>query len=353
MTSTSPSSTAAQPLVSVIIPAYNIASYLPACLDSLLRQTYKELEIIVMDDGSRDATGEVAERYAALDARIRAAHQPNNGVMMARKHAMELATGDYLCFVDGDDYLPDDAIQTLYEAVQAHEADIVCGDYYRVTPDYCIEVNSPQRAPERGLDYLKGLLAHQTEGFLCTKLYRRALFSALDHSHPLHYAEDLYINLQVACQQPHVVHVPHCVYSYVRRAGSLSSHSMSMEFHMQFARQVDLYLQSHLNAEAYREVRPWFVMMKLYFYQMYVGKSSHAWVGNLPYVQQLYAELTEPAVQLLYRTTYTVSQRAILRLNRHRGTVWMGKVLTTVLRIRQSLLKRIKGLSRKGEKYAA
>lgn len=342
-----------QPLVSVIVPAYNIADYLPACLDSLLRQSYKNLEIIVIDDGSRDATGEILDRYAARDPRIRAVHQPNSGVMTARKKALELASGAYVCFVDGDDYLPDHAIETLCMAAISAQADIVCGDYFRVTADYCVEVHSRQTQPERGLEYLKGLLALHTDGFLWGKLYRRPLFDQLDYSRPLQYAEDLYINVQAACRQPAVVHIPQCVYYYVRRAGSLSSHTMSIDFHIRFAEQVNHYLQDHLSAEAYSEVQPWFVLMKLYFYNMYVGKSSHTWIGDNPYVQQLYAELSEPEVQRLYRAGYTASQRAILNLNRHRGTVWMGKVLTTVLRIRQSILKRIKGLSQKGKKYAA
>ena len=92
-------------LVSVIIPAYNIEDYIGRCLDSVLSQTYKNLEILVVDDGSSDCTGEILDDYEKKDQRIRVIHKENGGVSSARNIGIEAATGDYIGFVDGDDLM--------------------------------------------------------------------------------------------------------------------------------------------------------------------------------------------------------------------------------------------------------
>ncbi|MCC8036020.1 MAG: glycosyltransferase [Rikenellaceae bacterium] len=113
------------PLVSLIIPAYNVAEYLPQCLDSALGQTYPNLQIVIVDDGSTDRTPSVIDRYAASDPRVMAIHQENAGVMLARKRAIEAATGEYLCFLDGDDYLPLDTVEILYRGIEQWQTDII------------------------------------------------------------------------------------------------------------------------------------------------------------------------------------------------------------------------------------
>ena len=92
-------------LVSVIIPAYNIEDYIGRCLDSIISQTYKNLEIIVVDDGSRDRTGEILDNYAKKDRRIKVIHKENGGVSSARNKGIEVAEGDYIGFIDGDDLI--------------------------------------------------------------------------------------------------------------------------------------------------------------------------------------------------------------------------------------------------------
>ena len=93
------------PKVSIIIPAYNIAPYLERCLESVRCQTYKELQIIIIDDGSRDQSGQIADTFAEKDKRFRVIHKENGGVSAARKTGLEQADGEYIGFVDGDDYI--------------------------------------------------------------------------------------------------------------------------------------------------------------------------------------------------------------------------------------------------------
>lgn len=120
----------APPLVSVVVPAYDVAGYLPACLDSVLAQTHRALEVVVVDDGSPDESGAIAERYAERDPRVRVLHQDNRGLGGARNAGAGLASGDFLAFLDADDELPRDAIATLVRAARPG-VDLVTGNVVR------------------------------------------------------------------------------------------------------------------------------------------------------------------------------------------------------------------------------
>ena len=111
-------------LVSVIIPAYNIEDYIGRCLDSVISQTYKNLEIIVVDDGSRDHTGEILDNYAKKDRRIKVIHKENGGVSSARNKGIEAAEGDYIGFIDGDDLIEPEMYKTLVDLLEEENADI-------------------------------------------------------------------------------------------------------------------------------------------------------------------------------------------------------------------------------------
>jgi len=117
--------------VSVVVPAYDVAAYLPACLDSLLAQTHRELEVVVVDDGSPDESGAVADEYAARDPRVTVLHQANRGLGGARNAGAERASGDFLAFLDADDEVPRDAIATLVAAAR-DGIDLVTGNVVRV-----------------------------------------------------------------------------------------------------------------------------------------------------------------------------------------------------------------------------
>ena len=100
--------------VSVIVPAYNVEDYLPRCLDSLLAQTFRDFELILVDDGSSDTTGIICDRYGETDARVRVLHQTNAGVSAARNRALEIASGAFITFVDADDTTDPTYLERLY-----------------------------------------------------------------------------------------------------------------------------------------------------------------------------------------------------------------------------------------------
>lgn len=117
-----------QPLVSIIIPVYKVEKYLPACIDSVLSQTYSNLEIILVDDGSPDRCGEICDAYAEKDHRIRVIHKENGGVAKARNTGLSCVTGDCLFFLDSDDVLDARAFEILVAVMLDYDADMVCGN---------------------------------------------------------------------------------------------------------------------------------------------------------------------------------------------------------------------------------
>ena len=109
--------------ISIIIPVYRVETYLPKCIESILVQTYKNLEIILVDDGSPDRCGKICDEYQKKDGRIRVIHKKNEGVARARNDGLDCATGDYISFIDSDDWIAPDAYEKLYRGLQENGAD--------------------------------------------------------------------------------------------------------------------------------------------------------------------------------------------------------------------------------------
>lgn len=118
--------------VSIIVPIYNVEKYLAECIESLCTQTLKEIEIILVDDGSPDNSGAICDEYAAKDSRIKVIHKRNAGVSAARNDGLAIATGKYVIFVDSDDYVPNDAYEKMYAKATETDADVVLADLYQV-----------------------------------------------------------------------------------------------------------------------------------------------------------------------------------------------------------------------------
>ena len=127
-----------QPLISVIVPIYGIERYVGICIESIVNQTYKNLEIILVDDGSPDRCGEICDLYAKKDPRIKVIHKANGGLVSARKAGIKLATGDYSTYVDGDDWIEKDYYQSLVEKI--NDADVVVSRHKRMLFDQVVEM---------------------------------------------------------------------------------------------------------------------------------------------------------------------------------------------------------------------
>lgn len=168
------------PLITVIVPVYNILEYLPRCVHSITAQTYQNLEVLLVDDGSTDGTGELCERLGAEDERIRVFHKENGGSSSARNLGLLHATGEYIGFVDSDDYIEPDMYEQLLSAVNEYSVGVAqigrdeIDEQGNRLPNIC----EPPLQPEiwESGDFLRELLLHKGDCSFCTKLIRRELF---------------------------------------------------------------------------------------------------------------------------------------------------------------------------------
>ncbi len=130
------------PLISVIVPVYKVEAYLPACVDSILAQSYTDFELILVDDGSPDHCGEMCDSYAQKDARVRVIHQKNGGLSAARNTGMDAATGEYITFVDSDDLVAPMYLKALYSGLIENNADISCCQFLEFENEFPPEVEA-------------------------------------------------------------------------------------------------------------------------------------------------------------------------------------------------------------------
>lgn len=143
-------------LVSIIVPVYNVESYLIKCINSILNQTYKNLEIILVNDGSTDSSGEICEQYSKIDNRIKVIHKENGGLSDARNFGIKTAKGKYILFVDSDDYIEENAVEKLLEVSEKKNLDVVCGNSIKIS-DYNKRTmfgGVNENIVKTGLDYL-------------------------------------------------------------------------------------------------------------------------------------------------------------------------------------------------------
>ena len=163
--------------ISVLVPVYNVERYLGRCLDSILNQTFGDIEVVCVDDCSPDGSAAILSDYASRDSRVRViTKKKNEGLMMARKTGYENARGEYVFFCDSDDYLPENALERLYRAARDSRADITVGDLKMVTSRGLRARRRRYGAIAYSPDaYLKAIL-NWTTCSLCGSLFKRSLF---------------------------------------------------------------------------------------------------------------------------------------------------------------------------------
>lgn len=219
-------------LISIIVPVYNIAQELPSCLDSILAQTYPNIEIVAVDDGSPDNSGEILDQYAERHKNLRVIHKENGGVTSARLRGVAEAKGEWIGFVDGDDLIEPNMYQRLLENALKYNADISHCGYQMVFPsrvDYYYNTGRLlEQDHETGLrDLIEG---HFIEPGLVVKFYRRALFDRLaermDFSIKIN--EDVLMNYWLFKASRKAVFEDICPYHYILRPGSAATSKINL-----------------------------------------------------------------------------------------------------------------------------
>lgn len=209
--------------ISVIVPVYNCEAFLPACIDSILRQTHEDLEIILVDDGAKDGSGAICDDYAAKDSRIRVIHQANQGVSTARNNGVAAAKGDMVTFVDSDDTIEPDMYEVLVKLALDHKADIAHCGYRKIHFDGSYRdilgtgVLLVQNSMEASECILKG---QYFTGSPWTKLYRKELFEDIRFDPKLKINEDILMNVQIFQKAERLVFYDVPKYCYYEREQS-------------------------------------------------------------------------------------------------------------------------------------
>lgn len=211
------------PLISVIVPVYNVQAYLEACANSLLVQTYKNIEIILINDGSVDDSGALCDQLAQKDDRIRVIHQQNQGVSATRNNGIRYANGEYLVFVDSDDTVDARYVQTLYQEMAEQDFDcVICGYrmcYPKYSKDVCVEKDLCVYGVSQNETVITQIYNQKLLGSPWNKIYKKNLISQYFDS-SLAMGEDLVFNLQYLRNVAKIKVTSKVLYYYIIRTNS-------------------------------------------------------------------------------------------------------------------------------------
>ena len=223
-----------RPMVSIIVPIYNAEQYLRRCVDSILNQEYTDFELLLVNDGSTDASGDICEEYRDQDPRVIVIQKENTGVSDSRNRALDRARGKYLQFLDSDDWITPDATRLFVRAAEEYGCDMVISDFYRVVGE---RLSTKGDIEEEGVLTREEFAAHMMEnpadfyyGVLWNKLYRRDIVEEhnLRMDTDISWCEDFMFNLEYIryAKVFYALHAP--IYYYVKRKGSLASQGINI-----------------------------------------------------------------------------------------------------------------------------
>ncbi|SHI13177.1 Glycosyltransferase involved in cell wall bisynthesis [Butyrivibrio fibrisolvens DSM 3071] len=221
--------------VSVIVPVFNVKKYLPECLDSILSQTYSNFELILIDDGSTDGSGEVCDEYALKDSRIVVIHKENSGVADVRNLGISRAKGEHICFVDSDDIVNPTYIQVLYETAIKEGAGIVMCNYIlfkdgeTIPSDIVAKQNAKIVITEKEMED-EAFSAENTVKLVIpiNKIYKKSLVDKIKYpSGKIH--EDAYVYHRLLHEAKQAILIPDVLYYYRKRADSITNSSFTVK----------------------------------------------------------------------------------------------------------------------------
>ena len=216
-------------LVTVVVPVYKTEKYLRRCVESILRQDHRELEVILVNDGSPDSCGSICDYYAQTVERVRVVHKANGGLSSARNAGIEAAIGKYICFVDSDDYIETDYVSTLYRLLRTFDADLAKIDYVEVrTDDYHVNNREAKETVYEGRAVEKAFLDLRVDS-ACVFMYKRTLIGDTRFQEGKT-SEDIPFNFHIFHKAKRFVYLPVGKYYYYQNPTSISNGPLNKQY---------------------------------------------------------------------------------------------------------------------------
>ena len=213
--------------ISVIVPVYNNEKYLDKCINSVLKQTYKNLEIIIIDDGSTDSSLDICKRFKETDSRIIIFHQDKSGPSCARNTGIKISTGEFLAFVDGDDWIEETVYQSMIENTEKEKADIAfCGHFVDNEKSGKQTVISSEDKIMEQKDFIEFLISNKGNDFVWNKLFRKSSWGNIQFPEGKVY-EDIAVMNMIMRKSCRVVYIGTPYYHYVQHDGSITRNKAS------------------------------------------------------------------------------------------------------------------------------
>lgn len=213
-------------MVSIIVPVYNIQEYLSACIDSIISQTYPDFEVILVDDGSQDNSGQICDEYVARDRRVKVIHKENGGVSSARNTGLVDAVGEWIMYVDGDDWIEPNMLELLVGSAESNNADIVIGDFKMVSDKSAKVYSSVEWVDDKVLSLNRYIASVWTTAW--GSIIKRSLFEKNNILSPseITFCEDFHLMVRLCFFANKIVHVNIPLYNY-RQRGSSVMHNLN------------------------------------------------------------------------------------------------------------------------------
>lgn len=241
--------------ISIIVPVYQVENYVGQCIESIQAQTFRDFELILIDDGSRDQSGKICDRYAKEDCRIQVVHTKNKGAAAARNTGLDMANGSYIVFVDGDDYLQNNMLERLYETINGSSYDMVVCDFWNIhedhTKDFRLALSEETVTGWDVLAHLKNQRNYGVWTIVWNKIYKGTLLKKMRFPEGRYFEDEFFSNkLYLKCGQIHIIPDALCIH---RVLSSSTMNTQKMENYLDLIdalkQRICIYLKFDLPAE--------------------------------------------------------------------------------------------------------
>uniref|UniRef100_UPI00374E71A3 glycosyltransferase family 2 protein n=1 Tax=Paraclostridium bifermentans TaxID=1490 RepID=UPI00374E71A3 len=257
--------------ISIIVAAYNVEMYIEKCIRSLIKQTFSNIEIVVVNDGSTDRTSDILKKYSTIDNRIRTINKKNEGLIEARKTGLKIASGKYIMFIDGDDWLKKDACELLYDKAINYNLDIVYYNLVFAIGKRLKQNNIHDFGIIKGQQYLKLVLTNKIRANAVLQFIRREFLieNNIKFIQGVTYAEDLAITVSLAINNPKVGCINQALYYYYQRPDSITKIVDKRVFDVEkVINTIEVYLIDRDLYNKYKEEFNFLSYLHLYYYRI-------------------------------------------------------------------------------------